>query len=81
MTNKNKKSITKKFFTGMNKAMTLVGKATVNVVSNELKKQHERNLIKNAFSTDKAKRIIALSKLKKQYPETYQEVKKELGRE
>ena len=62
----------------INKVMTTVGKKTVEVIKTELGNHRQKTLIHDCFSGDKVKKILALSKLKKEYPETYSEVKKEM---
>lgn len=78
--NENSKSALKTIGKTVNKIMGAVGKGAVKIIGDELKNQRQRTLVKNCFSEDRYKKIIALAKLKKEYPEGYEEVKKELGR-
>lgn len=62
----------------VNKVMATLGKKTVEFVGSELKRHRLRNLIRECFSEDKATKFLALAKLKKEFPEAYKEVKKEM---
>jgi len=58
--------------------MTTVGKKTVEVIKTELGNHRQKTLIHDCFSEDKFKKIMALAKLRKEFPELYAEVKKEM---
>ena len=63
----------------VNRVMTALGKKTAEVLKNEFKTHRYKNLIRQAFSEDKVTKVIALAKLKKEFPEAYTEVKKEMA--
>ena len=77
--NEKNNSVLKDIGKTVNKIMTAVGKGTVKIIGDGLKHQREITLVKNCFSEDRYKKIMALANLKKEYPELYAEVKKELG--
>ena len=58
--------------------MTSVGRGTAKVIIHELNNQRQRTLVRNCFSEDKFKKIMSMAKLRKEFPELYAEVQKEL---
>ena len=76
--NERNKSVLRDIGKTVNKIMTAVGKGTTKIIIHELNNQRQRSLVKNCFSEDKFKKIMALAKLKQEFPELYTEVKKEL---
>lgn len=76
--NEKSKSVLRDIGKTVNKIMAAVGKGTAKIIIHELNSQRQRTLVKNCFSEDKFKKIMALAKLKKEYPILYAEVKKEL---
>ena len=78
--NEKNKSVLRDIGKTVNKIMFAIGKGTVKIIGTELKHQRQKTLITNCFSEDRVKKVLALSKLKKEFPEAYTEVKKELGK-
>ena len=75
---KEEKSVLRDIGKTVNKIMTSVGKETAKIIGFELEKQRQGALVKACFGEDKYKKIMALAKLRKEFPELYAEVKKEL---
>ena len=76
--NEKSNSVLKDIGKTVNKIMASVGKGAVKIIGDELKNQRQRTLVSNCFSEDRFKKIMAMAKLKKEYPELYAEVKREL---
>ena len=76
--NEKNKSVLRDIGKTVNKIMTSVGRGTAKVIIHELNNQRQRTLVRNCFSEDKFKKIMSMAKLRKEFPELYAEVQKEL---